>query len=104
LPDVERRLLLIRLGGRIFNSNAKHLAEVLAQTVGCGTLDTAASGGNVTLDGGSIVTASKLLLLGLLTLDNGHCEKFLVDLSVVIKNFEYFLAGFTLGKVGGMTL
>jgi hypothetical protein len=103
LPDEERILLLTFLGRGILNGNTEHLTEVLAKTVGCTTLDTASSSRDVTFDGGSVEATSELLLLGLLTLDNGDSEKLLINLGVPFENDQNFFAGSSLCKVCGVT-
>jgi hypothetical protein len=103
LPDEERILLLTFLCRGILNGDTEHLTEVLAQTMGCATLDTTSSGRDVTFDGGSVETTGELLLLGLLALNNRNSEELLINLGVPFENYENFLAGSSFCKVCGVT-
>lgn len=99
LPDVQSRLLLIALDRGILDGDVEHLTEVLAKTVRCTTLNTTASGRDITLNGCGIETTSKLFLFGLLTLDNRNSQEFLVDPSIEVKNLDNFVISTLLGQV-----
>lgn len=93
LPDEEGILLLGFRGGGVLDGDAKHLGEVLAETVGGGTLDTTSGGGDIALAGGGEETAGKLLLLGLAATDGGDGKELRVDARVVVENLKDFLLG-----------
>lgn len=106
LPHVERSrlLLVVALGGGVLDGDTEHLTEVLAQTVGGTTLDTTTGGGDVALNGGGVETSGELLLLGLLTLDDGDGQKFLVDTSIEVEDCHNLFVGTLLGQVGRVAL
>ena len=92
---MQRGLLLIDRSGGVLNGDAEHLTKVLTESVGCTTLDTTASGGDVAFNSGGVVAAGELLLLGLLTLNDGHGKELLVNLGIVVKDAQNFLTGST---------
>ena len=104
LPNMDRGLLLVTLGGGILDGDVEHLAEVLPKTVRGTTLDTTASGGNVALHGGGVGTTGKLLLLRLLTLDHGNGQELLIDAGVQVQNLDDLLMGSILGQMSSVAL
>lgn len=88
----------------ILHGNVKHLGKVLTQAMGGGSLDTSTSGRNETLNGGGEQSTGKLLLLGLLTLDDGHSQQLAVDLLVVVENGHDLVLGLLEGQVSSVAL
>ena len=56
------------------------------------------------LDGVGVDRARKLLLVGLVAADNGHCQIVLAEVCVNLKLLQGLLARLLLGRVQGMTL
>ncbi|KAH0389325.1 prolyl-tRNA synthetase, partial [Aureobasidium melanogenum] len=88
----------------VLNGDVEHLGEVLTQAVRGTSLDTTASGGNETFDGGGVVGTGELLSDGLAALDDGDCQQLVVNSLVVVENLKNLLASVLLGHVSGVTL
>mmetsp|Transcript_16181 Transcript_16181/g.33201 ORF Transcript_16181/g.33201 Transcript_16181/m.33201 type:complete len:762 (+) Transcript_16181:84-2369(+) len=84
--------------------DVEHLAEVLPQVVGRGALDGSAGHGDVGLDGGGLIPARELLLLGLVPRDDGHGEEVLVDAAVQLQRLPDHDVGVVVGCVGRVSL
>lgn len=66
----------------VLDGNVEHAAEVLSEAMRCCALNTATIGGDIAFDGGCVVAARKLFLLGLAALDDWNGKQLLVDISV----------------------
>ena len=97
-----KQLLLVALG--VLNRDVEHLAEVLAQAVRRGTLDTAARAGDVALTAERVERTGKLLGLRLHTLNGGHGKQIRVDVVVVLGDLVDLLLGALAREVGGVAL
>ena len=62
-------------------TDVEHLGEVLSQAVRGRALNATAIGGDVAFDGCGVITASELLVLGLLSPNDRNSQKLFVDLS-----------------------
>lgn len=82
---------------RILNDNPKHLAKVLSETVGGGSLDSAPRGGDESLYGSRVQSSGELLFFGFDAGDDGHGEEFFVHAAVEIEDLADFGVGFGLG-------
>eukprot|EP01137_Pigoraptor_chileana_P007188 Opistho-2@52440 len=101
LPDMALASVLL---GRVRKRNVEHFAEVLTETMARGALDAATGGGHKSLHSGCVETASKLFLLALAALDDGHGEQGLVHLRIQLKNLQHFHIGLGLCGKGSVAL
>lgn len=78
---------------RVLDDDVEHFAEVLAETVGSGTLNPAASSWNVALTGSSEETAGEFLFFGFASLDCWDGEELGVDACVPVKDGQDLCLG-----------
>jgi hypothetical protein len=93
-------MLTLVLG--IFNCDLEHFTEVLSQAVGRSSLNTSAVRGDVTFNGCSVVTSSKLLVVCLLTANDRNSKKLLVHPSIQLQDLQDFLSCQLFGKVSSV--
>lgn len=90
LPD-KKFLIVFRVAVfpvGILDDDVEHLAKVLAETVGCGTLDSAASGRDIALAGSCEKAASEFLFFGLASLNCWNGEELGVHACVPVKDCQ----------------
>ena len=83
----------------VFDRNAEHLGEVLTKAVGCRSLNSTPSGGDVPLTGGGEEASGELLLLSLTAFDGWDGEEFRVNARVPFENLENFFFSVFLGNM-----
>lgn len=128
-PRVLVRQLLLAGSLRVLKHNLKHLGEVLAQMVGCGTLsrnsefsdtglageytenppilrylDGSAAGRDERLHGGGVIASGKLLLLRLPALHHGDGHQLLVHPRVQIQDLKHLFGCLLFGGEGRVSL
>lgn len=92
LPDVQAVFLLAFFGRWVFDAYVVHFAEVLAQTMACGSLDAAASGGDVAFDRHRVLGAGEFLFFRLSTPYYGYGKEFFENAGVMFEDLEDFFA------------
>mmetsp|Transcript_140772 Transcript_140772/g.245221 ORF Transcript_140772/g.245221 Transcript_140772/m.245221 type:complete len:252 (-) Transcript_140772:1194-1949(-) len=84
----------------ILKLDAKHLGEVLAQVVGCGTLHPTPSHRDKCLHSRGKIATCKLFLLGFLSFDNWYSQVLLIDTAVKLKDVKHLLLSLRLVDKG----
>ncbi|CAZ85152.1 unnamed protein product [Tuber melanosporum] len=72
--------------GWVLDDDVEHLGEVLAEAVGCRTLNSTAGGRDVSLAGGGEEASGELLLLSLTASDGWDSEELRVNACVPFEN------------------
>lgn len=103
LPHIQL-LLASRIIG-VLDDDVEHLGarEVLTETMGSCTLDTASGSRDEALHGRRVQSTCELLLLGLDTGNDRDSEKVLVYFAVELEDLTHFRVGFRLCEVSGVS-
>lgn len=106
LPD-EEFLVLFRVTVfpvGVLDDDVEHLAKVLAETVGCGALDSTTSGRDIALAGSCEKPASEFLFFGLASLNCWNGEELRVHACIPVKDRQDLGLSSSTGLVRGVAL
>src|SRR4051794_178432 len=87
----------------IFDSNVKHLAEILSQAMRGSTLDASSVRWNVSLNCCGIISSGELLLFRLSTSNDRNSKQLFVNASIEFKNLQDLFTSKTLCQMCSMT-
>mmetsp|Transcript_33814 Transcript_33814/g.52680 ORF Transcript_33814/g.52680 Transcript_33814/m.52680 type:complete len:249 (-) Transcript_33814:379-1125(-) len=76
----------------ILKLNLEHFSEILSEAMGGGTLDASGGGGNKGFHCRCVVSSSKLLNLGFLSLGHWHREKVLINPAIKVQDVQHLFA------------